>query len=220
MKQLFLMILFTAITVTQDTNDSKYLPGDHELFFSSTAYTMKQGESYLTDYELAFLNYNYSLTNSTHIGAFGLMLLRDFSIGLKQKIFEMKNLIAISSSTVFFTRESSFYFGGTVSLGSIRNNLNFSYGKFTKLIPSFYSVGGQISFSKSASFLMEYNSSANFFKEFIDKNNFVKYLEFSSIVSAGIRLRTKTSAWEFGILHMLKAEKKGFYPLIKATFVL
>jgi hypothetical protein len=74
-------------------NAQDYKVGDHELLIMPTAYTMEAGDSYLTNYELFFLNYTYAVTSSTHLGIFTLFpitseFLKTITFGLKQKYID------------------------------------------------------------------------------------------------------------------------------------
>lgn len=65
------MILLTLICFAGTVLSAReYAPGDHELVFMPTAYTMNTGEVYFSDYEPISLNSVFALTNSTHIGFF------------------------------------------------------------------------------------------------------------------------------------------------------
>lgn len=84
---LFLTLIFISSLFPQF---SHYQAGDHELAIIPTAYTMEKGQSYITDYELWFLNYSYAISNQTHISAFSLFpissdFIESVSIGLKHK---------------------------------------------------------------------------------------------------------------------------------------
>ena len=77
------------LSVLISTQVYGYEPGDHDLFIMPTAYTMPQGKSYLTDYEVLFLNYTYAPTNSLHIGVFSFIppFFGYLTLGAKQRLF-------------------------------------------------------------------------------------------------------------------------------------
>ena len=82
-----LPLLFLALTLAAPAR--AWQPGDHELLTMPTAWTMDQGSSYFTDYELFFLNYSYGVTPRTHVGVFTMFpivseFINTVSLGVKQ----------------------------------------------------------------------------------------------------------------------------------------
>ncbi len=55
-RSIILFFLF-SVPLVSFPQTSGFGAGDHELMLQPTAYTMPAGTSYLTDYELFFLNY-------------------------------------------------------------------------------------------------------------------------------------------------------------------
>ena len=195
-------------------NESEYLPGDHEILLTSTAYTMPKGKAYFTDYELFFLNLTYAITDKTHLSFFTLFpitdqFLRSLTIGVKQNIFK-SDYIAGSVSAAFIPETSNAYLGGTVSLGNIRNNLNVSIGKITDSEQIFLSLGTQATISKTASFLAEYISTDTGLSDDIT----------SGLITLGVRLRSETMSWDIGGFRALNDDSDLLlFPILKATIV-
>ena len=125
MRYLIWLILTSAILTF--ASGQNYRNGDHELLIMPTAYTMPQGSSYFTDYELFFLNYTYAPTKSTHIGAFMLFpvvseAFETITVGVKQNYYSSEKF----AGAVFgsYTFKSGFASVGNVfSLGSSKANI-------------------------------------------------------------------------------------------------
>ena len=86
----FFVIL--ALLPTHNNFAQQYRPGDQELFFMPTAYTMPEGQAYFADYEVFLLNIMYAPTNSTHLGLTTLFpVSKDFletvTVSAKQRFF-------------------------------------------------------------------------------------------------------------------------------------
>jgi hypothetical protein len=193
------------------------LPGDHEILLTSTAFTMKKGQSYFTDYELFFLNYTFAISDRTHLGLFTLFpitsdFIKSFTIGVKQNIIQIDNFAA-SLSGAFIPETSNFYLGGTMTLGSIRNNLNLSIGSFSESSEFLLSLGAQVTMNETTSFLVEYISTDSGISNDVSNGLF----------TIGIRLRSEAMAWEIGGFRSLNNGGGDsdliLFPILKATIV-
>ncbi|GEM_PF-806088 len=192
-----------------------YRPGDHEVLMMPTAYTMNKGESYLTDYELFFLNYTYGITSRTHLSVFlpfpiSSEVFDYFSIGLKQNYWESQHFAgAIYAS--YMPIQNVIVFGNTFSIGNKYSAGHIGIGAASDFenIEPIYMLGGTININKMISILLEYTNS----------NDLVES-DFNGMLSIGVRFRSRRMAWEIGGMRPLE-EASGLIlmPWLKGTIV-
>jgi len=81
----------------------RFWAGDQSLFFMPTAYTMPKGSHAFTVYEVAYWQYTYALTNSTHLSASTFMplaingLVPGFAAGIKQNYLKTEMVQAAAA---------------------------------------------------------------------------------------------------------------------------
>ena len=216
---LLMVVLLTAAGLSQE-----YQAGDHELMLMPTAYTMEQGKSYFTDYELFFLNYTYGVTNTTHLSVFTLFpITKDFletlTFGAKQQYLSNEAFKAALWTT--YTPKISVLTLGTVfSIGANPDGLHLGFSMANSLEREdsnadqwewIYMVGYRLDVSKKISIMAEYTNSSSAIEG-----------DFNGLLSLGVRFRGESIAWELGGVRPL--ENTGddflFFPLLKATFLI
>lgn len=216
----FILFIFPNFLQAQEnldslSNQNNYIPGDHELFFMPTAYTMEQGRAYFSDYELFFLNFTYAPTSSTHIGAFILFPItssfgESFSIGAKQNYYKSQYFQGALWGS--FTLEDGFYtFGNVFSIGEKSKSIHIGAalaGETETNDNSFILlIGGRLDFSDMVTGIVEYTTAA----ELLDQ-------DFKGILSFGIRFRTESTAWELAAVRPLASTGDLlFLPFLKGT---
>jgi hypothetical protein len=197
----------------------EYQVSDHELLLMPTAYTMEQGKSYLTDYELFLLNYTYAISPSTHLGVFTLFpitkdFLETFTLGAKQKYLN-SDFIKAALWTTYTPKISGLTLGTVFSFGKAANGLHLGISTASEFETSekhwelIYMLGYRYDFSQKFSLLAEYTNFSSFIKE-----------DFNGLISIGIRFRGESIAWELAGVRPLESTGDFlFFPLLKATFL-
>lgn len=209
-----LPILFLCLFGTI-SSAREYTPGDHELIFMPTAYTVPAGHSYFSDYQILFLNYTYAPTNSTHLGIFTLFpittdFLQSLTFGAKQRVFENEKVACALWGS--YTPEGSLgTFGGVTSFG--RRKLNGHIGiaavtTFEEHVEFIYMLGIKGAISEKTSLLAEYTNSSSA----------LDLADFAGLISLGARFVGDQVAWEIaGIRPLQGAGDIVLIPLLKAT---
>lgn len=214
MKKLIFSVVFLLSSLSLYSQE--YKPGDHELFLMPTAYTMPQGTSYITNYELFLLNYSYAITSSTHIGIFSMFPITDrfintITLGVKQHYFNYKS-IQMAAYASFTPENGGYSLGNTISIGRPENGFNISLayvdfedGPDSEMV---YMLGYRYDTSENISLIMEYTNA----KSSMDNN-------FRGLLSAGIRIRSTNMSIELAGMRPL--ESTGdllLWPLLKGTY--
>lgn len=215
-----LLTLCLLIFITAGLSAANYQTGDHELLLMPTAYTMEQGQSYLSSYELFFLNYTYAVSPSTHVGVFTLFpittsFLETVTLGVKQQYLNT-DVVKGAAWVTYTPKISGMTLGTVFSFGRPDNGLSLGLSTAGELDSDenddwelIYMAGYQLGVSKKISLLLEYTN----FSSFIDE-------DFNGIISFGARFKSGSVCWELAGLRPL--ESTGdllFIPVIKATFL-
>jgi hypothetical protein len=191
------------------------------LLLMPTAYTMQSGQSYLSNYELFFLNYSYAPSNSTHISAFTLFpitkeFIDTFTFGVKQKYLNNESVKAALWGT-YTPKISVLTFGTVLSFGSGPDGLHVGISTANSLDTDnssdswelIYMAGYRLDTSRKISLILEYTN----FSSAVDQN-------FNGLLSLGIRFRGQNITWDLaGIRPLESAEDLFLIPLLKATFL-
>lgn len=222
-----------AMEKAKEEDNESFRPGDQELLIMPSAYTMPEGHAYFSAYELIFLNFNYAVTSSTHIGLFtifpmGKDFMETFCIGIKQKYLNFRTFKAAAWGTYnpesglliagnvfsFGNKASSFHAGiGMIkNVGTGYNNGSDYLGLF-KMAPDrkaelIYMAGYRGDRSSRSSVFIEYTNSSGASKDF------------SGLISLGLRLSGENLSWEIsGIRPITEAKSLFFLPMLKATYL-
>lgn len=213
-----------SASIKNDSIDISYLPknyrpGDHELFIMPTAYTMKEGMAYFSDYELLWLNYTYAITNSTHLSVFSMFpftadAFEFVTFGMKQRYLSTKSTHSALWGA-YMPKNGLYSLGNVITWGNQKINLNYSLGiggssrSNNNELAITNMIGFSTTISGKFSFISEY---ANFGG--IDDEDFL-----FDMISIGIRFRGENIAWDFGGFRPLDANSDIFFlPLLKATY--
>jgi len=200
-----------------DSSVSDYRPGDHELFFMPTAYTMPAGRVYLSDYELFFLNVTVSVTPSTHIGAFMLFpvvtgFYKSISFGIKQNYINTPYFQSAAFASAAFDG-GYWVFGNIFSIGPKKTSfhLGVGYAKFSDS-PGFTLImaGIKLNISNSVAVIAEYSNT----KELLDDN-------FNGFLTVGFRFISDKACFEVAGIRPMTDSDIGhllLFPYVKATF--
>ena len=225
MKKTIHLILGFLIFSLAQAQEYKYQPGDHELLFMPTAYTMNAGQSYITDYELIFLNYSYAPTNTTHISAFSLFpITKDFidffTLGVKQQYLNVESVRAAAWAT--FTPKVSVVTLGTVfSIGSKPTGLHLGISMANSLERTddkrdswelIYMAGYRHDFSRKVGMIVEYTN----FSTAVDNS-------FGGMISLGVRFKGENIVWDLAGIRPVQPTDDFellLFPLLKATFLI
>ena len=210
------LLIFAAVSLSA----ANYRVGDHELLLMPTAYTMEQGQSYLSSYELFFLNYTYAVTPSTHLGIFTLFpitssFLETMTLGVKQRYLNT-NFVKSAAWMTYSPKTSGVTLGTVFSFGRPDNGLHLGLSTATKLDPDendawelIYMAGYRLGVSQKVSLMLEYTN----FNSFIDE-------DFSGFLSIGARFQSGSVCWELaGLRPLASTGDLLFIPIIKATFL-
>ena len=219
MKKLFFTYIWLISLTLLQAQD--YQVGDHELMIMPTACTMNAGQSYLTDYELVFLNYSYAPTNTTHISAFTLFpitsdFLETFTFGAKQQYLNVESVKAAAMAT--YTPKSSIVTIGTVfSIGGKPTGLHLGFSLANSLDRNddekdkwevIYMAGYRHDVSKKIGLMVEYT-------------NFSTAIEnkFGGLISLGVRFKGENITWDLAGVRPLGSTDSNLIlaPLLKAT---
>ena len=204
----------------------EYKIGAHDLFIMPTAYTIPKDSFYFSSYELLFMAFSYSPTNSTQLVIFSFFPINTtavsntFTLGFKQNIY--KHDIFANSLLGNYNIKNSFYSIGNVSTyRAIPEKLNFSFSlmyskngsneeDFSNFNEFFYMLGTEYILKNNDSFVLEY---INIFKAF-------KEDKLSGLLTFGYRLRTSRIAWDFGGFRPFRMSSNLIaFPFIKATII-
>ncbi|MGE5352253.1 MAG: hypothetical protein ACM3P0_09225 [Acidobacteriota bacterium] len=198
-----------------DSTADSYQPGDHELLFMPTAYTMPAGNAYFSDYELALINYTIAPTSSTHIGLFSLFpittsFMETLTIGGKQNYYRSENF----SGALFasYTFKPGFYtLGNVFSFGHKSRSLHLGVtltGDGNGGTEWLFLLGGRYDFSKKVSGIVEYTNGKSLMED----------AKFNGLLTFGFRFRTESISWELaGIRPLAETGDLLLIPLLKAT---
>lgn len=205
-----------------------FKPGDHELIYMPTAYTMPAKHGYFTDYELLFLNFTYAVTSSTHIGALLFFPISDafyefFTLGIKQNYYSSEYF----SSAVWGACILSFgkyAIGNTFSFGRPNNGLHIALG-FVNGFESgkedhnevFLLAGYRYDIWRNFSAIIEYTSSESMMTE---KKSFNGPNTLNGLVTLGFRFRSTHLSWEIAGARPTAGGSSDFIaiPIVKATY--
>jgi hypothetical protein len=210
------IIFAVMVLLSIKMNSQEYHPGDNELLLMPTAYTMPQGNSYFSDYELLLLNYSYAVTSSTHLSAFSIFpvttqFYESFTIGLKQKIFNNESIQSALYGT-FTPNGTTFSIGDVISIGEAKKSFHFSlaYLKlFEKEKPLWVFMAGlRIDPSEKSSIIFEYENVS-----MADESGS------AGMLTLGFRIRSANMSWE--IAGMRPLQYSGdllFIPLLKVGY--
>ncbi len=215
MKHLLLAALILGIASSASAQQAS-----NGLFVIPTAYTLPQGTHSVSSYELVFLQYSYSLTNSTHISAFSMFpftadaFTESFAIGVKQQIFK-RDGIALAATASFLPKAKVFSVMGLASIGSPDASVHLGAGKGGTFEVEgsgfFILLGGIKKTSEKVSIMAEFITST----EAIDT-------EFKGLLSAGARYRTRDGfTIDFGLMRPVTTMDMGDFialPILKATY--
>jgi hypothetical protein len=195
----------------------EYRIGDHELLTMPTAWTMEQGQSYFTDYELVFLNYSYGVTDRTHLGLFSLFPItseafRSLTVGVKQNVLRGEQLQAALWST-WSPDFGGFTLGSVFSLGRPEHSLHLGASMVLGLEGGMdheefvFMVGGRHDLKPRLALLAEYYTSSSMLDD-----------DYSGLVALGMRWRNEQLAVDFGGVRPLSdLGDLLFIPYLKAT---
>lgn len=221
---LFVFILFVAPfafgqtetkTAAIDSIADSYQPGDHELLFMPTAYTMPQGGAYFSDYELALINFTAAPTSRTHIGLFSIFpvtttFLETITIGLKQNYYRSGTFSGALFGTYTF-KPGFFTLGNVFSFGHKSRSLHLGLtytGDSKGNTEWLFLLGGRYDFSKKVSGIVEYTNGKSLMED----------AKFNGLLTFGVRFRTESISWELaGIRPLAETDGLLLLPLLKAT---
>ncbi|MGE5680310.1 MAG: hypothetical protein ACM34K_05460 [Bacillota bacterium] len=218
------ILLITSLSLfSQERQDSlstlerqQYDPGDHELLFMPTAYTMQKGKAYFSDYELFFLNLTYAPSSRTHIGTFLLFPIIDtfvetITIGLKQNYYSSEYFSAAFLGA-FTPKNRDYAVGNVFSFG--RKKASFHMGFIAAGVPDdevqgIIMLGGRVDLSDKLAGIAEYTNATS-----------TSGSDFYGFLSFGIRFHSQNVAWDLAAVRALtnKSGKLLFLPLLKATY--
>ena len=202
-----------------------YQVGDHELLLMPTGYTMQVKQSYLTNYELFFLNYSYAPTNSTHISVFTLFpiakeFIETLTFGVKQQYINSESVKAALWGT-YTPKVTGLTVGTVLSFGSGPDGLHVGISAANSLDPEndsdsdsdkwelIYMAGYRFDTSRKISLILEYTN----FSSAVDQ-------DFNGLLSFGIRFRGQSITWDLAGIRPLESTGDFFlFPLLKATFL-
>ncbi len=199
-----------------------YQVGDHELLIMPTAYTMEQGQSYFSSYELVFLNYSYAPSNSTHIGAFTLFpiysdFLETLTFGVKQK-YVNENTFKAAGWITYTPKPSVITIGTVFSIGDGPDGLHLGIATANSLEREdadkdkwewFYMAGYRLDVSQKIALIAEYTNSSSGTEG-----------GFNGLISIGVRFRGENNTWDLaGVRPLESTEDFLLAPLLKATFL-
>ncbi|MCB1048112.1 MAG: hypothetical protein KDC10_13020 [Calditrichaeota bacterium] len=210
-----LPLLFLALTLAAPAR--AWQPGDHELLTMPTAWTMDQGSSYFTDYELFFLNYSYGVTPRTHVGVFTMFpivseFINTVSLGVKQNWLDGEKVDGALWGT--YTPDGGmFTLGNVFSIGEPSKSLHVGACAVMGLNDSnnhtewVGMVGYRGDLSEKGSLLFEYYNSSSMLDD-----------GFNGMVNLGYRFRLQTVSVDFGgIRPLADTGDLLFVPYLKAT---
>lgn len=203
--------------IPEEPGSGSYQPGDHELIFMPTAYTMPSGEGYFSDYELIFLNFTFAPTGSTHIGFFtgfpisGTFVEETFTLGFKQNYLRLKKLSAALWGS-YTVKPGLYSVGNVFSYGekgtSIHAGISYAASKETEGHQWLILLGFRKDLSAKVSGIIEYTNAASLIND----------ADFNGLISFGLRFRTNSVSWELaGIRPLEETGDLLFFPMLKAT---
>ncbi len=215
MRNKFIVIILVFF-VADYTYSQEYLPGDNELLFMPTAYTMPENNSYFSDYELFLLNYSYAVTPTTHISILSIFPIvpafyETITIGFKQKVIKYESFQSAFYG-VYNPKSGTYSIGNVVSLGFEKSSFHFSTAYYTYDEDGngdwVYMLGMKYSATRASSIIIEYENTKSFVTN-----------EFQGIISIGVRLRSTHMSWELaGVRPLTSSTNLLFFPLLKAGY--
>jgi len=223
---LFILLLSLYSFLLAQVVDAQFLAADQSLMTMPTAYTMPQGQSSLTDFEVLLVQYSYALTNIFHISG-GMVfpmsaeLLKTFTFGTKTNYYRGKTVqSALWASYTPDPKTSTL--GNIVSIGNpeasihvlTATTLDFRRGKQQPIL----GLGGIKNFSDRTSGIAEFYYAPDIYKYFEDDESDLKSLK---IIMLGIRFKGQRMSWDFGAFRPLGMDAEDLIgiPFIKATFI-
>ena len=214
------LILLVVILSMTNLIAQEYQVGDHELLLMPTAFTMEKGKSYISDYELVFLNYTYAVSSRTHLGVFTLFpVTKDFiettTLGFKQK-FTNAEFINSAIWVTYTPKISGLTLGAVASIGKISNGFHLGLSSATELEGGsknweiIYMLGYRYDISQKLSLIAEYTNFSSFIEE-----------DFNGLISLGIRFRGQSISWDLAAVRPLESTGDLIaLPLVKATYLI
>jgi hypothetical protein len=185
-----------------------------------TAYTMEQGDMYIADYEVVFLNFTFAATPSTHLGVFTLFpitsdFLETLTLGAKQRYLDF-GFFQSALWVTYTPKVSGYTVGNVFSFGKPSHGFHAgiasgsSFEENTEEWELVFLLGYRLDISQKLSILVEYTN----LKTGIEEG-------FNGLLSFGVRFRGESISWELGGMRPL--ESTGdlvLFPLLKATFLI
>ena len=199
--------------------DEQFKAADQSLLLIPTAYTMPQGKSTFTDYELIIVQYAYGLTPRTHI-SIGMPFpvakeMFDYSaLGVKQNYLKADKLQAaaiVSYNPHFHTG----FFGSAFSYGNPKTSLHadiFWSTEFARLQTSLQEylicLGCITALSPRVSLMTEIISYSELLKE-----------SANGIWTIGVRVKGDRVSWDIGGIRLLQDNPQSLIliPLLKVS---
>ncbi len=212
MKALFFILFMTSVVSAQTASNG--------LFAMPTAYTLPKGTQSVSSYELVFLQYSYSLTNTTHISAFSVFpftveaFTNSFAVGVKQQIFK-NDKIALAGTASFLPESRVFAFMGLASVGNPDGAVHVGFGR-----------GGTFDVDGSGFLILlgankKTSQKMSVMAEFISSSEAID-TDFKGLFSIGGRYRTfEGLAIDFGVMRPVTTIDMGGFialPILKATY--
>jgi hypothetical protein len=212
---LILLSVFSTALFAQAATE-QFKSADQSLILMPTAYTMPQGKSTFTDYEVVFVQYAYGLTDRTHlsVGMLFPIVPEAFEyavLGVKQNYLKYKGLQS-AAIVSFSPKTTTGLFGNAISLGNSKASLHgdiFWGTDFEDVSNGFlFGVGGLVNVSNRVALMSEVIS----FSELLDEDA-------NGVWTMGVRLKGDGMSWDLGGFRMLKGDQGSLIliPLIKMT---
>ncbi len=212
MKTLFFLLFMTSVATAQQAS--------HGLFAMPTAHTLPKGTHVVSSYELIFLQYSYSPTNSTHISAFAVFpftadaFTSTFAFGVKQRLYKT-DMLAVAVTGSYLPDSKNFSVMGLASIGTDETAVHLGAGR-----------GGMLEGDGSDTFLLlggnlKVGSRTSVIAEFITSTDVID-TDFKGLFSIGGRFRTSEGLTiDFGVMRPVTTiDLGGFlaFPILKATY--
>ncbi|GAB4173513.1 MAG: hypothetical protein Kow00108_08320 [Calditrichia bacterium] len=218
------VVVVVLVLVSQLFGQGESLNREHDLLLMPTAFTMEKGQSYLTNYEVAFLNYTYAVTNTTHLALFSLFpVTKDFtetiSIGAKQNLIT-ETKVGVSVFSAYQFKLNAFIGGIVQSLEFAKNSsLHIAYGLASDFDngeqESILMIGVKFERSKRTAFIMEYTVTS-LLQDMDEPED--DPLNPDKFITIGWRFRSNRLSFEVGGIRPLEEiESLLFLPFLKGT---
>lgn len=223
---LSLWIILMISILSAGSADSLFLAADQSLLIMPTAYTMPQGQSAITDFEIILLQYSYAATDRIHLTAASAFpiteeMLRTFSIG--SKINYLKQGKLQSAAWTSYTPDAKILtLGNVFSYGNPKGSIHCAGALVYTLKESHGSalaaLGGIKNFSTRTAGIAE----LIFFAENdIDNASEVVNTNYVNTLVLGIRFKGNRMSWDLGAIRPLNEDMGDLIalPYLKATFM-